>query len=85
MSKIVEAKITWQTAAENKEESEFELTEILVKAGDVIQEGNPIATAETEKATIEIYSPANGAVKKILLEAGKTYKYGSVLCTIEEE
>ena len=80
----VEAKVTWPTSAENKEDSEFKLTEILVKIGDQIQEGDPIATAETEKATIEIYSPTSGFVKEIMLETGKTYKYGAVLCAIEE-
>ena len=39
----------------------------LVKVGDKIQEGDPIATAESEKATIEIYSPTNGLVKEIFL------------------
>lgn len=83
MNKAVEVKIIWQTTAENKEESEFELTEIAVKVGDKVQEGDPIAIAETEKATIEIYSPTNGVVKEVMLETGKTYKYGAVLCTIE--
>lgn len=83
MSKIVEAKVTWQTTAENKEDSEFELTEILVKVGEKVQEGDPIAIAETEKATIDIYAPVGGLINEVMLETGKTYKYEAILCTIE--
>ncbi len=89
MSKIVETKVTWQTTAENKEDSEFKLTEILVKVGDKIQEGDLIATAETEKATIDVYAPASGLVKEVFLKVNDpsddkdVYHFGAVLCAIE--
>ena len=89
MSTIIEVKVTWQTTAEKKEESEFKLMEILVKVGDGVQEGDPIAIAETEKATIEIYSSASGVVKEIFLKINDpnddkdVYHFGDVLCAIE--
>ncbi|WP_247998035.1 dihydrolipoyllysine-residue acetyltransferase [Brucella tritici] len=57
--------------------------EILVKAGDVIGVDDQILTVESDKATLEIPSPAAGKVKDILVEIGSRVSQGVVLMTIE--
>lgn len=44
----------------------------LVKVGDKVKTGDVIFEVETDKATIEMESPANGFVKHILVRTGQT-------------
>ena len=44
----------------------------LVKEGDQVEKGDCIFEIETDKATLEMESPADGFVKKILVDVGQT-------------
>lgn len=59
------------------------IIEILVKPGDVIAVEDQLMTVESDKATLEIPSPAAGTVKEILVEIGARVSQGVILMTIE--
>ncbi|MFD1744934.1 dihydrolipoamide acetyltransferase family protein [Rhizobium helianthi] len=65
--------------------TEAELTEILIKEGDVVREDDPIAAVMTDKATIEITSAYSGKVIWIGGEVGKSMAIGSDLVRIEDD
>ena len=46
------------------------LTAWLVKPGDSVKAGQPLASIETDKATFEVESPADGAVLELFCKAG---------------
>lgn len=51
----------------------------LVKVGDEVKKGDVIFEIETDKATLEMESPAEGFVKYILAEADQTLAVGAAL------
>jgi len=55
---------------------------ILIKEGDQVSKGDVIFEIETDKATLEMESPAEGFVKKILIEAGQTVPVDAVLAIL---
>ncbi len=55
---------------------------ILIKEGDQVSKGDVIFEVETDKATLEMESPAEGFVKKILIEAGQTVPVDAVLAIL---
>ncbi|MBK4775581.1 dihydrolipoamide acetyltransferase [Candidatus Pantoea edessiphila] len=57
-------------------EGEFEVTEILVKVGDMVRIEQSLITIEGNKASIEIPSPYNGIVEDILIITGNKVKTG---------
>ncbi|MDH3690745.1 MAG: lipoyl domain-containing protein [Gammaproteobacteria bacterium] len=59
-----------------------DIGEWLVKVGDRVTKGQPLANIETEKATLELESPAAGVVEAILAEVGQTVMVGDVLARI---
>jgi pyruvate/2-oxoglutarate dehydrogenase complex dihydrolipoamide acyltransferase (E2) component len=59
------------------------LTEWLVSVGDEVEEGQPIATVETEKVAAEIEAPAEGTVVELLAEAGTEVEVGTVIARIQ--
>jgi pyruvate dehydrogenase E2 component (dihydrolipoamide acetyltransferase) len=63
---------------------EGQIVNVLVKAGDTIAEYQPMLEVETDKAAVEIPSPAAGVVSQVLVEPGQVVKVGQVMLTIEE-
>ncbi|MEP6980001.1 MAG: biotin/lipoyl-containing protein [Nakamurella sp.] len=61
---------------------EGDLLEWLVAVGDVVTEGQPLATVATEKVDAEIESPAAGTVLELLAEAGDTVEVGTVIARL---
>lgn len=59
------------------------LVEWLVAVGDVVTEGQPVATVETEKVDSDIESPAAGTVTELLAETGETVEVGTVIARLE--
>src|SRR6266481_6314421 len=53
--------------------------EILVKAGDAVQPEQSLITVESDKATMEIPSPAAGVVKELRVKAGDKVSKGSLI------
>lgn len=59
--------------------------EILVKSGDKISVDTPIMTLESDKATMELPSTAEGVVKEIKVNVGDKVSTGTVLLSLEAE
>jgi len=57
---------------------------VFVSAGDSVIENQPLMEIETDKAAIEIPSPAAGIIKEIHVNEGDTIKVGQLLVTIED-
>ena len=56
-----------------------------VKVGDEVKKGDVIFEIETDKATLEMESPAEGFVKHILTEVGQTLPVGEPLMILGEK
>ena len=59
-----------------------EVIEILVKEGDEISADTPLVTLESDKASMEIPSPAAGVVRSIRLKLGDKLSEGDVILTL---
>lgn len=57
----------------------------LIKEGDSVGKGDVIFEVETDKATIEMESPAAGFVKKILIEIGATVPVNTPILILGEK
>ena len=58
---------------------------ILVAVGDTVAEEDPLIELESDKATMEVPSPAAGVVKAIAVSEGDTVSEGSVILTLDIE
>ncbi len=65
--------------------AEGEIVQWLVAVGDHVEEDQPIAEVETDKALVEVPSPVNGVVDEIRAEAGEVVPVGEVLVVIDED
>ncbi|MCH8806729.1 MAG: E3 binding domain-containing protein, partial [Planctomycetes bacterium] len=63
---------------------EGQVVSVLVKEGDTIAAYQPMLEIETDKASVEIPSPAAGVVKKLYAEPGQMVKVGEVLVEIDD-
>jgi biotin carboxyl carrier protein len=59
------------------------ITSILVKEGELVEEGTPLLILEAMKMQNEFGSPIAGKVKSISVHEGATVKKDSILITIE--
>lgn len=66
-------------------ESDMQILEIMVKAGDKIKQGDPVMDIETEKASTVLESEVSGTVKEIFYKNDDYVKVGDILFTFEEE
>lgn len=57
----------------------------MVKVGDEVKKGDVIFEIETDKATLEMESPAGGFVKHIIVETDQTLPVGEVLLVLGEK
>ncbi len=63
--------------------ADVEIIEVLVKPGDSVQAEQGLITLETEKATMDIPSPAAGTVTALKVKVGDRVSTGSVIATLE--
>src|SRR6267154_2270189 len=61
----------------------IEVIEVLVKPGDSVKKEQSLITLESDKATMEIPSPAAGVVKELKLKAGDKVSQGSLILLLE--
>ena len=59
------------------------VVEVLVKPGDTVQPEDPLVTLESDKATLEVPSPAAGVVKELKLKIGDKVSQGSLILTLD--
>src|ERR1700744_369425 len=54
------------------------------KEGDAVKRDEPLLELETDKVTVEVPSPADGAIESIAAQAGATVSVGALLGAIAE-
>src|SRR5437660_978410 len=54
------------------------------KEGDAVKREEPLLELETDKVTVEVPSPADGAIESISVQAGATVQVGALLGAIAE-
>ncbi|MBG3020571.1 pyruvate dehydrogenase complex dihydrolipoyllysine-residue acetyltransferase [Proteus sp. WDL240414] len=64
---------------------EVEVTEVMVKVGDRIEEEQSLITVEGDKASMEVPSPQAGIVKEIKISVGDKVQTGSLIMIFEAE
>ena len=64
---------------------DIEVIEVLVKPGDAIEKEQSLITLESDKATMEIPSPAAGVVKEVKVKVGDKVSEGSPVLVIESD
>ncbi len=60
-----------------------DVIEVLVAVGDAVAREQSILTLETDKATMEVPSPAAGTVRELLVKVGDKVSKGAPLLTLE--
>src|SRR5256885_10866482 len=61
-----------------------DVIEVLVKPGDTVQPEQSLISVESDKATMEIPSPAAGVVKEMRVKTGDKVSQGSPILILEE-
>ena len=51
--------------------------------GDAVDEGEPIAAVETDKASMEIEAPVSGTLTELLVEAGDSPEVGDPIARLD--
>lgn len=59
--------------------------EVLVKVGDTVKKEQGLITLESDKATMEVPSPAAGVVKEIKVKLGDEISEGTIVAVIETD
>ena len=59
------------------------IIEVLVSPGDTVAEEDPLVTLESDKATMDVPSPAAGTVGELKVAVGDTVSEGTVILTLE--
>ncbi|MDP5072272.1 MAG: biotin/lipoyl-binding protein, partial [Congregibacter sp.] len=60
-----------------------DLIEVSVSVGDSVTEGDTLVVLETDKASVEVPSPASGVVKSLDVKEGQQVRQGDILLTLE--
>jgi pyruvate dehydrogenase E2 component (dihydrolipoamide acetyltransferase) len=63
--------------------ADVEVIEVLVKPGDTVTAEQGLITLETDKATMDIPSPADGKLVAVKVKVGDRVSTGSVIATLE--
>jgi pyruvate dehydrogenase E2 component (dihydrolipoamide acetyltransferase) len=61
---------------------EGEIARWLVQVGQTVEEDDPLVEIQTDKATVEVPSPASGTVARILVDEGQLVPVGTPLVVI---
>src|SRR3989338_8907120 len=62
---------------------DIDVIEVLVKPGDAVEKETSLITVESDKATMEIPSPAAGVVKELKLKIGDKVSEGSLIMLLD--
>ena len=60
------------------------VAEVYKNVGDIVKEGDPLFSVETDKVTSDIPSPADGKISKILMKEGDTINVGDEIYYIDD-
>ena len=64
---------------------EVDVIEVLVQPGDTLQVDDPMATLESDKASMEIPAPKAGTVKEVLIKVGDKVSKGSAVLMLDSD
>src|SRR5258707_11741298 len=78
MSNLVEVKVPDIGDFKN-----IPIIEILVKPGDTVQPEDPLIALESDKATMEVPSPAAGVIKELKVKVGDKVSQGTLVLTLD--
>ena len=78
MSQIIEIKVP-----DIGDFKDVPIIDIAVKAGDTVKAEDALLTLESDKATIDVPSPAGGVIKTVTVKVGDAVSEGSVIATLE--
>ena len=59
------------------------IIEILVKAGDTVEAEQPVVTLESDKATMDVPSPAAGKITQIVVKVGDKVSMGALIAKLD--
>jgi pyruvate dehydrogenase E2 component (dihydrolipoamide acetyltransferase) len=59
------------------------IIEILVKSGDAVEADQPLVTLESDKATMDVPSPAAGKITQIVAKVGDKVSMGTVIAKLD--
>jgi pyruvate/2-oxoglutarate dehydrogenase complex dihydrolipoamide acyltransferase (E2) component len=59
------------------------IIEVMVSPGDTVAEEDPLITLESDKATMDVPSPAAGTVGELKVSVGDAVSEGTVILTLE--
>ena len=59
--------------------------EVLVKPGDKVEAEAPLVTLESDKATMDVPSPASGVVREVKVKVGDKVSQGTLIAVVEEQ
>src|SRR5690349_6072356 len=62
---------------------EVPVIEVMVGPGDTVAEEDPLVTLESDKATMDVPSPAAGTIRELKLSVGDTVSEGTLILTLE--
>jgi len=57
--------------------------EVLVSAGDTVAKDDPLIALESDKATMEVPSPAGGVVREVRVKLGDKVSRGSLVFVLD--
>jgi pyruvate dehydrogenase E2 component (dihydrolipoamide acetyltransferase) len=63
--------------------SDVPVIEVLVKAGDTVEAEQPILTLESDKASMDVPSPAAGKITEIVVKVGDKVSMGSLVAKLD--
>jgi pyruvate dehydrogenase E2 component (dihydrolipoamide acetyltransferase) len=61
------------------------IIEVLVRPGDSIKKEDPLVTLESDKATMEVPSPAGGTVKELKVKVGDKVSEGTLVLVLDSD
>lgn len=62
-----------------------DVVDVLVKVGDVVERDSPLATLETEKATMDVPATAAGRVTRVLIQKGEKVSAGTPVVEVDAD
>ena len=65
--------------------SDVDVIEVMVKAGDVIAEGDSLIAVETDKAAMEVPASHSGTVGEVIMQEGAVCNVGDTILTISTD
>jgi pyruvate dehydrogenase E2 component (dihydrolipoamide acetyltransferase) len=63
--------------------SDVPVIEVHVKPGDAVNADDPLVTLESDKATMDVPSPAGGAIADVLVKVGDTVSEGTLILMLQ--